>query len=175
MKYFMLYIILTMIFISCTEMKNSYINDKKENIIVVSDKDQNNSGEEHTIDSKLDLDSLSIVKIEIQSYEKKEGRNHKFYNDYEKRCQEWNLSKSEISEIILNSKRITSEAFHYLFDVLPCSYYGKLSINDTLMASFEINSGSYVVIDLLESEQLLLGYFGKENYFIVPPWKEGEN
>lgn len=109
-----------------------------------------------------------IEKLSILNIEKFIDTASPFYSNYSSKCEKWNLKNDEIIDILINSKMIDGQEFHYYFDILPSSYKGEVIINDSINAKIEINSGSSTVL-ILPDTSYLLGYYGEKNYFILKP------
>lgn len=109
-----------------------------------------------------------VVNVKISSFEKVIDEKSNFYVDYIDKCDKWEITEEKAVEILKASKIIDGHEFHYYFSVLPCSYNGKAIINDTIEASFEMNSGSYTTL-IFADTAYYLGYYGKKKYFIVKP------
>jgi len=77
------------------------------------------------------------------------------------------LGKKQIIDILKSSNEIDGQKFHHFYDVLPCHYSGKVRINNGLV-SFEINAGSYTVLEFRDTS-VYLGYEknGYKKNFIV--------
>ena len=86
------------------------------------------------------------------------------------KCDKWGLNKTTIEKIIKDSKSISGEEWHLLYDVWPCNIRGKILLNlDTF--SYKVNAGSYIVIWNRDTSF----YYGctdkrYKNYFLSEPW-----
>lgn len=107
--------------------------------------------------------------IEILSLNKGRDTSSKFLKLYSAKCSAWTLSKRDMKNIFLTSKEIDGQEVHHYYDVLPCYYSGKATI-DGRLASYELNAGAFVVL-MYKDTSIYLGYKKDDykNYFLTGP------
>jgi hypothetical protein len=89
-------------------------------------------------------------------------------------CNNWTLDTSIVKQILKDFSQITNSEWHYQFDHLPCSYQGTI-IQNNQNVKFEINSGSWVSIQLKDTTFLIGDTDRKfEKYFITTFNNQGE-
>lgn len=158
---------------------NSEKDKRNQNFI-----NQNNSTETHNFDLNTKQkkvteykntkykDSFSIKKALVLSYVKS-SKYPSSLNDTTA-CKTWVISKEDINKIFKLSKKMTGHEWHYLFDHLPCMYYGKVQYNGEEY-KYTLNSGSWIRIQYKDS-LLWYGCFEKEceKYFLSKVWNPDE-
>ena len=87
-------------------------------------------------------------------------------------CSKWNLSKTQIKKIILESIPINGFEWHHLFGHFPCQIHGKI-LQDSTEFEYYVNAGAWLKISSTDST-ITLGSFKDENdqFFIDGAWKE---
>ncbi len=115
----------------------------------------------------LKHDSFSIRRVNIISLQKMIDTRSKFYERYQAQCAQWLLDNNQIIEILKSSKFIDSHEYHYYFDILPCSYEGKIRINGK-PATLRINAGSSIVL-IVSDKTYYMGYYGDKAFFLIKP------
>lgn len=98
--------------------------------------------------------------IKILSSSKKIDSTSNFLKKYGGQCNGWRINSTEIRDILLHSKKIDGHEFHYFYDVLPCSYVGRMNFNGKV-AAFELNAGSFAIITYRDTS-IYLGYDGSK-------------
>lgn len=126
--------------------------------------------------NKLTVELLKKIKtIEVLTIDKENRRIASTGEDMGDKCDKWDLNKTNIEKILKASKPISTHEWHYLYDVIPCYYYGEVKINKQVF-SYSINAGSFINISNADTG-FLLGCTDKklEKYFLrkVLNGKEG--
>ncbi|TAE46480.1 MAG: hypothetical protein EAZ89_20055 [Bacteroidetes bacterium] len=87
-------------------------------------------------------------------------------------CKGWNLSESQVRELLGAAQPITAQEQHYAFDHLPCKVEGRLSQKGQTY-TLTCNGGAWLSISHQDTT-LLFGHFGKtlDAYFISPPYAD---
>lgn len=107
--------------------------------------------------------------IKILSVNKSIDTTSRFLELYKKKCNAWTLKKNDIANIFLSSKEIDGQELHHYYDVLPCHYFGKATI-DGKLASYELNAGAFLVL-FYKDTSIYLGYKKDDykKYFLTGP------
>lgn len=103
--------------------------------------------------------------IEILSMKKE--YNFQIDSSFCNECSNWQLTKDEVLEIILNSEVISSHEIDYIFNTLPCQYTGEIEFKK-VKYQYTLNSGSYCIL-FNKDTSIYFGYFKKSKMFITPP------
>ena len=121
--------------------------------------------------NSLTAELLKKIKtVEVLTIVKENKRIASTGEDLGDKCDKWGLNKTTIEKIIKDSKSISGEEWHLLYDVWPCDIRGKILLNlDTF--SYKVNAGSYIVIWNRDTSF----YYGctdkrYKNYFLSEPW-----
>lgn len=87
-------------------------------------------------------------------------------SDISGQCTAWHMDTATARMIIRNTVPISGEEWHHEYDVLPCSYYGRLLIGDKLVG-FSINAGGTVSLSFSDTS-VALGCRGEDcqQYFL---------
>lgn len=115
-------------------------------------------------------DSIPRRMVKVLNLEKENKRIASTGENLGRQCDKWKIDKSLIEKIFRASHPISSSEFHFLYDVWPCNFKGKMLLEkDTF--SFEINPGSYIVL-WNKDTSIYYGYKGKKykKYFLSEPW-----
>jgi hypothetical protein len=91
-------------------------------------------------------------------------------NEYVNFCKKSTIDKKIIGLILRNSKPISGEIWHLLYDDLPCNIRGEMKIND-LHFKYRVNAGSHIAVWNTDTT-FRYGYTGKkfEKYFLSKEW-----
>lgn len=89
-----------------------------------------------------------------------------------KRCADWNLDTAGIRKIIQMAVPISGEEWHHDYDVLPCSYDGRLLVKNRLVG-FSINAGGTIGLSFRDTS-IVFGVRGKDLRLYFPPGPSAE-
>ena len=88
-----------------------------------------------------------------------------FYERGIKECKLWNLTKTQITDILVNTREIQYTVIHHMLAEYPCSYNCKVLLNDSISAEIYISPGSWMSVSLHDTVSYLL-YTGPKDYFL---------
>ncbi len=122
------------------------------------------------LDSSVKISNKS--RIEIVSVNKYIDSTPAYANSYKRhkqKCAEWDLNKENIKRILLTSTVIDTHELHYYYNVFPCYYTGKITI-DGKLADFTINAGAFSIIEFRDTS-IIIGYKKEDykKYFLLGP------
>lgn len=158
-------ILLIAILLSCKGHKNAIENDSNKKILLdnISKAELIEILEDSLTREQLDLSILKILNKE-RSFLKSSSLKDTTI------CKDWNIKENKLKHIIKSSTPISTDEWHYAFDVLPCELVGQIQFKNEIY-DFSINSGSWIDIGQKNGEAIRMGYFEKEesNLFLSQP------
>jgi hypothetical protein len=165
----------SIVFLSCNsgnENKSSSPQNQNTNQDTLPVNDSNGIAKKKVQNRQTDSPYTKITQqtvIEVRTVNKKFDTTSKFLKVYAEKCDNWKLNEEGILNILRNSKEMDGQEFHHYYDVLPCYYSGKVSIDGNL-ASYEINAGAFTTL-FYKDTSVYLGYKKDDyrKYFLVGP------
>jgi hypothetical protein len=102
------------------------------------------------------LKITSSTELQVLKFSKQTDTGANFYPNYAQACEKWTLTAPQVVQILRTSKELWGEELIQLYQELPCTYTGTLTINGKV-ARFEINAGATTKL-IFKDSTVHLGY-----------------